>query len=565
MDQTSFLELTTHDNREIFISIRTFFLFLLFTIAAFASQAQTDKIEQILNSKINFIEKVDTASYDNKLYLPTDFNSSQILKLDDLKKILGNVITKVELVYTTFKINGTFDQSELNRKRITALNNLVPQIIENELTEWQVVGQTGCTSAEQAREFFHGFIFTYRPVVTEETTRKELDYIEKALAIASPEKSEKKLSDKGMLMSESLAISEKTDEKYISSDSVRIFRKAKLSFKDNCVFVEDVQVTPSFISVSNSVSKYLFKQLKYPLGEWEAGIEATVKISFIVELSGEVTNVQLNEGQSKGCNEEVIRVVKTMPRWAPGRYNGKSYRTTYRLQIRFSKKACLDTLTYAYTPEGFEMDSTIFKVFKRNPQWNNMAIVCDFTGSMSPYTSQLLVWYKLNLKTNSERIKLFSFFNDGDNKPDDKKKIGKTGGIYNTRGQTFEDVMQLATKTMRAGGGGDTPENNIEALLEAIEKCPDCKDIIMIADNFATPRDLSLLSKVHKPINIILCGTYGGINTNYLDIAKATNGSLHTIEEDILNLMNLNEGEKITIDGKLYKIKHGKFVRIYKA
>ncbi|MEM7372873.1 MAG: hypothetical protein AAF587_29900 [Bacteroidota bacterium] len=40
-------------------------------------------------------------------------------------------------------------------------------------------------------------------------------------------------------------------------------------------------------------------------------------------------------------------------------------------------------------------DSTVFHVFQRNPDWNNMLVVCDFTGSMSPYTAQLLVWHKL--------------------------------------------------------------------------------------------------------------------------------------------------------------------------
>lgn len=117
---------------------------------------------------------------------------------------------------------------------------------------------------------------------------------------------------------------------------------------------------------------------------------------------------------------------------------------------------------------------------------------------------------------------------------------------------------------MSSSNGGDTPENNIEAVLKGIENCPDCEEIIMIGDNFATPRDLSLLSDVGKPIRLILCGTSVGINTVYLDMVRKNKGSLHTIEEDIVNLMDLNEGSEITIGGKLYKIEKRQFVPIIK-
>ena len=114
------------------------------------------------------------------------------------------------------------------------------------------------------------------------------------------------------------------------------------------------------------------------------------------------------------------------------------------------------------------------------------------------------------------------------------------------------------------GSGGDTPENNLEAIIEAIKLYPEYSNVVLIADNFATPRDLSLLSKIKKPVKVILCGTYAGINTNYMDMVRSNKGSLHTIEDDITNLMNLNEGEEINISGQTYKIINGKFARMQK-
>ena len=88
-----------------------------------------------------------------------------------------------------------------------------------------------------------------------------------------------------------------------------------------------------------------------------------------------------------------------------------------------------------------ERDSVVGKVLTRN-NWSNMVIVADMTASMSPYTAQLLLWLKLN--TNSEMVKQFVFFNDGDRALESNKIIGKTGGIYETRSANFEDVEELA-------------------------------------------------------------------------------------------------------------------------
>jgi len=210
----------------------------------------------------------------------------------------------------------------------------------------------------------------------------------------------------------------------------------------------------------------------------------------------------------------------------------------------------------------FVSDSTVIKVLERNQNWNKMLVVCDLTASMSPYTAQLLVWHKLNIKSNGNRAKHFTFFNDGNLKPTSEKHIGKTGGIYHGRAENFEDIRDLAFKTMKAGYGGDNPENNVEALISAIEKCYECNDVVMIADNLATPRDLALISEVNKPVKIILCGLYGNVNPAYLDLARKTNGSVHTIEEDINSLMDLNEGEEIQIGPSFFTIRNGRFVSV---
>ncbi len=201
------------------------------------------------------------------------------------------------------------------------------------------------------------------------------------------------------------------------------------------------------------------------------------------------------------------------------------------------------------------IDSSIVKVFERKKAWNDMTIVADLTGSMAPYTAQLVLWFKL--KVNDKRIKDLVFFNDGDKTPDELKVIGSTGGIYHMKASNYSAIRELAVNTIMSGCGGDMPENNIEALLFAINKAPATKDFIMVADNTADVKDLSLLKDVHKPIHIILCGSHVGINPQYLTIARQTGGSVHTMEADLEDLIKKNEGDKFFFMGEQFVIKDG--------
>jgi hypothetical protein len=182
-------------------------------------------------------------------------------------------------------------------------------------------------------------------------------------------------------------------------------------------------------------------------------------------------------------------------------------------------------------------DSTVLTVFERNDKWNKMLVVADLTGSMSPYTAQVMLWLKLN--DSQKRAEHFTFFNDGDKKGTSQKKIGETGGIYHSSSKDFNDILELAKTTMENGYGGDDPENDIEAILSGLEKCPTCEDIVIIADNSANMRDVELMVKVTKPVKVIVCGSLGTLNTQYLDLARATGGSIHTIEKDIEGLVKL--------------------------
>ncbi|MFT3908662.1 MAG: hypothetical protein QM737_04505 [Ferruginibacter sp.] len=203
-------------------------------------------------------------------------------------------------------------------------------------------------------------------------------------------------------------------------------------------------------------------------------------------------------------------------------------------------------------------DSTLLKIFART-NWKHFTVVGDVTVSMYPYSAQLLLWLKLH--TVDSVTNSFVFFNDGNEKPDDEKIIGNTGGVYFKDCNSFEQVKKLMRETMLKGSGGDRPENNIEALLVGEREFPGNDFQVLIADNMADIKDKSLTKKLTKPVRIILCGANAyNINLDYLNLAKQTNGSVHLVEKDIYDLANLHDGEILKIGNKDYKIEKGAFI-----
>lgn len=207
--------------------------------------------------------------------------------------------------------------------------------------------------------------------------------------------------------------------------------------------------------------------------------------------------------------------------------------------------------------------NVVAATFVRNKTWKNKLIVVDVTGSMTPYLCQYLLW--LNLNFNPRENQNYVFFNDGnDNKGFNKKKVGETGGLYfsmNSNG--YSSIEKTIITAMINGNGGDRPENNLEALMVGENKFKTSNEVILIADNNASPRDLILAKKLKKPVHIILCGVRSSkINVDYLNLARKTKGSVHTIENDLTDLVTKKEGDTFTFLGEPYVIKDGEIVAI---
>lgn len=97
-----------------------------------------------------------------------------------------------------------------------------------------------------------------------------------------------------------------------------------------------VEQMPEFQGGEEKLFEYLSKNIKYPSMARENGITGTVYVTFVVEGDGKITDVKKLRGIGGGCDEEAIRVVKSMPSWKPGKQNGKSVRVQFNLPIKFT-------------------------------------------------------------------------------------------------------------------------------------------------------------------------------------------------------------------------------------
>jgi len=120
----------------------------------------------------------------------------------------------------------------------------------------------------------------------------------------------------------------------IAKNSGGAMRKAENDEETSSVFIS-VQQMPSFPGGDAARKKYLSRKLKYPVQASENGIQGVVYVSFVVKTDGSLANIKILHGIGGGCDEEALRVVKLMPRWKPGRQNGKSVRTLINMPVYF--------------------------------------------------------------------------------------------------------------------------------------------------------------------------------------------------------------------------------------
>ena len=110
----------------------------------------------------------------------------------------------------------------------------------------------------------------------------------------------------------------------LSKDSIQIYNSS------------NVDVMPQFPGGDAALMKFLGDNICYPAKAVEKGTQGRVTLRFIVTPDGLIANVEVVKPlDSSFCDNEAVRVIKKMPKWIPGKQNGKPVYVYFTIPITF--------------------------------------------------------------------------------------------------------------------------------------------------------------------------------------------------------------------------------------
>ena len=114
-------------------------------------------------------------------------------------------------------------------------------------------------------------------------------------------------------------------------------QKTVVSQSNQSVF-DYVEQMPEFPGGMSALIDFLSSNIKYPEDAIKQNIGGRVIVMFVVETDGSITNVRVARTVFPSLDSEAIRVVKSMPKWKPGKEKGRVVRVNYTLPVIFSIK-----------------------------------------------------------------------------------------------------------------------------------------------------------------------------------------------------------------------------------
>ena len=101
---------------------------------------------------------------------------------------------------------------------------------------------------------------------------------------------------------------------------------------------DQVEEMPEFPGGMSAMIEFLQTNIKYPKDAIKQDVGGRVMVMFVVETDGSISNVRVARKVFPSLDKEAVRVVKTMPKWKPGKEKGRAVRVNFTMPIVFSIK-----------------------------------------------------------------------------------------------------------------------------------------------------------------------------------------------------------------------------------
>lgn len=121
-----------------------------------------------------------------------------------------------------------------------------------------------------------------------------------------------------------------TDNWYLKKIDKFCFPKINDNSSEN-----SIETNAEFTGGEKEKMKFITRNMEYPFSAMEQGIQGTVYVGFTVEVDGSIANIKILKGLDGGFNEEVLRLIKLMPKWKPATRDGKPIKVMYNMPMVF--------------------------------------------------------------------------------------------------------------------------------------------------------------------------------------------------------------------------------------
>lgn len=163
-----------------------------------------------------------------------------------------------------------------------------------------------------------------------------------------------------------LFIHEKQFSNILKKETIKISTVQQKEKEDKSPF-EYVEKMPEFPKGENELMKYIANHIKYPKKAIEKNTSGRVYIEFVIDTTGDITNVKVSRGLGDGCDEEALRVIAGMPKWKAGEQNGKKVKVSYIIPINFALEG--GNVKKAYRHAQLLDTIKIYNILSFNPSY----------------------------------------------------------------------------------------------------------------------------------------------------------------------------------------------------
>jgi len=304
----------------------------------------SEDIEQIADVKTGDERKVETK---NSVFIPEIINtnsdykiSNQIDLLEEISMSTPESVSKETIVVdiVTEKSDRQIDVSGATGNTYTTV---LGGIDDSEHSQYPSGSGETTKSSTNTQE-----------MVSQKTNKSESSIDGKKADEILAEKNSKNLRDKGKFEKDAPAnpIEDKNEviaEGIVLSDDV--YMDAAVSsevlsiaydtdeevYEEECIAFAVVEEKPQFPGGDSAIISFLSSNIIYPPEAKDAGIQGKVYAQFVIDKTGKVTKVTIVKGVDPYLDLEVLRVIRLMPDWKPGKQRGLSVPVTYVIPVNF--------------------------------------------------------------------------------------------------------------------------------------------------------------------------------------------------------------------------------------